>query len=43
MAYDIIVHYTDNVLLKGKDPQNLLLCYRDLQQALEDKGLQIAP
>jgi hypothetical protein len=38
-----IVHYTDDVLLAGKDPQDLLLCYRDLQQALAYKGLQIAP
>jgi hypothetical protein len=29
--------------LPGKDPQDLLLCYRDLQKALADKGLQIAP
>jgi hypothetical protein len=29
--------------LSGKDPQDLLLCYRDLQTALADKGLQIAP
>ena len=36
-------NYTDDVLLKGKDPQDLLLCYSDLQQALVDKGLQIAP
>ena len=33
----------DNILLAGKDPQDLLLCYRNLQQALSDKGLQIAP
>ena len=33
----------DDILLAGKDPQNLLLCYRNLQQALSDKGLQIAP
>jgi hypothetical protein len=26
-----------------KDPQDLLLCYIDLQQALADKGLQVAP
>ena len=38
-----IVHYTDDVLLVGKDPQDLLLCYRDVQQALAGKGLQIAP
>jgi hypothetical protein len=38
-----IIHYTDDVLMVGKDPQDLLLCYRDLQQALTDKGLQIAP
>lgn len=38
-----IIHYIDDVLLVGKDPQDLLLCYRDLQQALADKGLQIAP
>jgi hypothetical protein len=38
-----IVDYTDDVLLVGKDPQDLLLCYRDLQTALSDKGLQIAP
>jgi hypothetical protein len=35
-----IIHYTDDVLLAGKDPQDLLLCYRDLQQALADKGLK---
>ena len=28
--------------LPGKDPQDLLLCYRDLQKALAEKGLQIA-
>lgn len=33
----------DDILLVGKDPQDLLLCYRDLQQALADKGLQIFP
>ena len=33
----------DDILLSGKDPQNLLLCYRNLQQALSDKELQIAP
>ena len=38
-----IVHYTDDVLLAGKDPQDLLLCYRVVQQALAYKGLQIAP
>ena len=27
----------------GKDPQDLLLCYRDLQKGLADNGLQIAP
>jgi hypothetical protein len=29
--------------LSGKEPQDLLLCYRDLQKALAEKGLQIAP
>ena len=29
--------------LPGKDPQDLFLCYRDLQKALAEKGLQIAP
>jgi hypothetical protein len=38
-----IIHYTYDVLIAGKDPQDLLLCYRDLQKALADKGLQIAP
>lgn len=38
-----IMHYTDDVLLAGKDPQDLLLCYKDLQQALANKRLQIAP
>jgi hypothetical protein len=38
-----IIHFTDDVLMSGKDPQDLLLCYRDLQKALRDKGLQIAP
>ena len=33
----------DDILLTGKDPQDLLLCYRNLQQALSDKGLKIAP
>ena len=33
----------DDILLAGKDPQDLLLCYRNSQQALSDKGLQIAP
>ena len=38
-----IIHSMDDILLAGKDPQDLLLCYRNLQQALSDKGLQIAP
>ena len=38
-----IIHCMDDILLAGNDPQNLLLCYRNLQQALSDKGLQIAP
>ena len=38
-----ITHYTDDVLIAGKGPQDLPLCYRDLQEALADKGLQIAP
>jgi hypothetical protein len=38
-----IIHYPDDVLIAGKDPQDLLLRYRDLQQALADKGLQITP
>jgi hypothetical protein len=29
--------------LPGKDPQDLFWCYRDLQKALPEKGLQIAP
>jgi hypothetical protein len=29
--------------LPGKDPQDLLLCYRELQKALAAKGLQISP
>jgi hypothetical protein len=37
-----IIHFSDDVLMVGKDPQNLLLCYRDLQKALADKGLEIA-
>ena len=37
-----IIHCTDDVLLAGNDSQDLILCYRDLQQALADKGLQIA-
>lgn len=40
MANDI--HYADAILLAGKDAQELLLCCRNLQQALADKGLQIA-
>jgi hypothetical protein len=38
-----IIHFTDHVLMVGKDPQDLLLCYRDLQKALAGKELQIAP
>ena len=34
-----IIHCMDDILLAGKDPQDLLLCYRNLQQALSDKGL----
>jgi hypothetical protein len=37
-----IIHFTDEVLMAGKDPQGLLLFYRDLQKALVEKGLQIA-
>jgi hypothetical protein len=37
-----IIHSMDDIFLAGKDPQDLLLCYRNLQQALSDKGLQIA-
>ena len=29
-------------LVAGKNPQTLLLCFKDLQQALAAKGLQIA-
>jgi hypothetical protein len=38
-----IIHFTDDVLMAGKDLQDLLLCYRDLQKALADKRVQIAP
>ena len=38
-----MIRYTDEDLEAGKDPQYLLLCYRDLQQALADKDLKIAP
>jgi hypothetical protein len=39
-----IIYYTNDVLMVGKKKtQELVLCYRDLQQALADKGLQIAP
>ena len=38
-----IIHYMDDILLAGKEPQDLLLLYRNLQQALSDKGLQMAP
>ena len=38
-----LIQYTDNLLIAGKDPQDLLLCYKDLQLALADKGLKIAP
>jgi hypothetical protein len=37
-----IIHFTDDVLMVEKDPKDLLLCYRDLQKALAEKGLQIA-
>ena len=36
-------NYIDDILLAGKEPQDLFLCYRDLQQILSDKGLQIPP
>ena len=29
--------------LPGNDPQDSILCYRDLQKALAEKRLQIAP
>jgi hypothetical protein len=29
-----IIHFTDDVLMARKDPQDLLLCYRDLQKNL---------
>ena len=29
--------------MAGKDSQDLVLCYRDLQKALAEKGLQIIP
>ena len=32
-----IIHFTDDVLMVGKDPQDLLLCYRGLHKALTDK------
>ena len=32
-----IIHFTDDVLMAGKDPQDLLLCYRGLHKALTDK------
>ena len=38
-----IIHSMDYILLAGKDPQDLPLCYRNLQQVLSDKGLQIPP
>ena len=38
-----IIHFTDDVLMAGKDPQDLLLCYRDLQNPLAEKGSQIVP
>ena len=38
-----IIHFTDDVLMVGKDPQDLLLCYRDLQNPLAEKGSQIVP
>jgi hypothetical protein len=37
-----IIHFTNDVLMTGKEPQDLLLCYRDLQKALAEKDLQIA-
>jgi hypothetical protein len=38
-----IIHYTNCVLIAENDPQELLLYYSGLQQALADKELQIAP
>jgi hypothetical protein len=29
----------DDILLAGKDPQDLLLCYTGLQQALADRKM----
>ena len=37
------IYYTYDVMLGGKDLQDLLSCYTDLQQALDDKELQIDP
>ena len=33
----------DDIILAEKVPQDLLLCYTDLQGAISDKGLQVAP
>jgi hypothetical protein len=38
-----IIHFTDDVLMAGKGPEDLILCYRDLQKALHEKALKIAP
>ena len=37
-----IIYYMDDIILAEKVPQDLLLCYRNLQQELFDKGFQIA-
>ena len=38
-----MIHCMDDILLAGKDPQKVLLCFRDLKEQLASKGLQIAP
>ena len=38
-----IIYYMDDIILAEKVPQDLLLCYTDLQGAISDKGLQVAP
>ena len=38
-----IIHFMDDILISGKNGGETLKCYQELQIALHNKGLQIAP
>lgn len=38
-----MIHCMDDILLAGKSDAEVLSCYKELQKALLNSGLQIAP